>query len=179
VVAGRSTRRTSSRTADDVVVEISDRERKLRPPAAWLGGVVRAALDAEGVAAAELSILIVDDRRIAAIHAEWLDDPAPTDVITFDLSRDGDPAVRGDIVVSAETAARVARVLARARAGWKPRHELAYYIVHGILHLTGHDDKTPRDRRAMRSRERAVMKAVGLPLPPRRPVRRRQRKQSS
>lgn len=178
MAAGRSPRRTSSRAAD-VVVEISDRERKLRPPAAWLGGVVRAALDAEGVAAAELSILIVDDRRIAAIHAEWLDDPAPTDVITFDLSRDGDPAVRGDIVVSAETAARVARALARAQAGWKPRHELAYYIVHGILHLTGYDDRTPGHRRAMRARERAVMKAVGLPLPPPRPVRRRQRKQSS
>jgi probable rRNA maturation factor len=173
VVAGRSPRRTSSRTAD-IVVGISDRERTLRPPAAWLKGTIRAVLAAEGVAAAELSVMIVDDRRIAAIHAEWLGDPTPTDVITFDLSVPGDPVLRGDIVVSAETAARVARALARGHAGWTPRHELAYYVVHGILHLTGHDDRMPGPRRAMRARERAVMQAIGLPPPPRRPGRRRQ-----
>lgn len=173
MVAGRSPRRTSSRTAD-IVVEISDRERTLRPPIPWLKGMIRATLAAEGVAAAELSVTIVDDRRIAAIHAEWLGDPTPTDVITFDLSDPGDPVLRGDIVVSAETAARVARGLARGRAGWTPRCELAYYVVHGILHLTGHDDRTPGPRRAMRARERAVMKAIGLPSPPRRPMRRDQ-----
>jgi probable rRNA maturation factor len=68
----------------------------------------------------------------------------------------------GDIVVSTETARRMARAV-----GWTPRQELAYYIVHGVLHLTGYDDHTPADRRQMRARERAVMKACGLPVPPR------------
>ena len=65
-------------------------------------------------------------------------------------------------MVSTETARRMARVV-----GSTPRRELAYYVVHGVLHLTGHDDHDPADRRAMRSRERAVMKACGLPPPPR------------
>jgi len=66
--------------------------------------------------------------------------------------------------VSAETARRLAREL-----GWQARHELAYYVVHGLLHLAGEDDGTPGERRRMRRRERAVMAAIGLPAPPRRP----------
>ena len=77
----------------------------------------------------------------------------------------GPPRARvltGDIVVSTETARRMARAV-----GWTPRQELAYYIVHGLLHLTGYDDQTSAECRQMRARERAVMKACGLPVPPR------------
>ena len=123
------------------------------------------ALAREGVERAEISILIVGDRRMARLHEEWLGVRGPTDVITFDLAGPdghGDGGLRGDIVVSAETARRVAREL-----GWAPRHELAYYVVHGLLHLAGHDDLDPVRRRAMRARERVLMAAAGLPRPPR------------
>jgi probable rRNA maturation factor len=124
-------------------------------------------LIAEGVEQAEIGVILVDDRRIAAVHRRWLGLAGPTDVITFDLSTGtaGPPragVLAGDIVVSTETARRMARAV-----GWTPRQELAYYIVHGVLHLTGYDDHTPADRRQMRARERAVMKACGLPVPPR------------
>jgi probable rRNA maturation factor len=83
-------------------------------------------------------------------------------VITFDLSDAARPGIlHGDIAVSAETARRTAREL-----GWQSRHELAYYVVHGILHLSGYDDHDPADRRAMRARERVLMQAAGLPAPP-------------
>jgi len=156
-----------------VVVEIRNRQRKLAVALPWLEAIAVRALEAQGVAAAEIGVLIVDDARIAQAHGEWLGDPTPTDVITFDLSGDDPPGatrgeVRGDILVSAETAARIARhVRAGGATGWTPRHELAYYVVHGILHLTGHDDRTAADRRAMRARERVVMRAIGLPVPPR------------
>lgn len=159
--------------AVDISIDISNRQRAVPVNTRRLETVARAALAAEGVTAAELSIVVVNDRRIAAIHEQWLDDPTPTDVITFDLGMPGDPALRGDIVMSAETAAREARRLADGRKGWTPHLELAYYLVHGILHLTGHDDRAVDDRRRMRSRERIVMKAAGLPHPPRRPPRRR------
>jgi probable rRNA maturation factor len=90
--------------------------------------------------------------------------PGPTDVLTFDLSGAEARGLAGDIVVSAETARRLAREL-----GWQARHELAYYVVHGLLHLAGEDDGTPGERRRMRRRERAVMAASRLPAPPRRP----------
>ncbi len=147
-------------------IGITDRQKLLRIPKPWLERLVRRALAAEGIDQAEIGILLVDDRRIARLHGEWFDDPTPTDVITFDLSTGG--MLAGDIVVSTETARRLARSV-----GWTPRQEVAYYVVHGLLHLTGYDDRTPGDRRAMRSRERAVMKAIGLPAPPRTPARRK------
>ena len=109
----------------------------------------------------------MNDRRIGRLHDEWFGDPSPTDVITFPLSEPGVDSLAGDIVVSAETARRRGREFA-----WTAREELAYYVIHGLLHLTGHDDTSPAARRAMRARERAVMRAAGLAAPPRRTQRR-------
>ena len=148
-----------------IVVDVSDRQKILRVSSRWLTAIVRDALFAQGVERAEIGLSLVDDRRIADVHRRWLGIAGPTDVITFDLSAGAGPraaAVAGDIVVSTETARRMAR-----EAGWTPHRELAYYVVHGLLHLTGHDDLTPADRRAMRVRERFVMQACGLPPPPR------------
>ena len=150
-----------------LVVDVSDRQSLLRISARGLERLVRSALIAEGVEQAEIGVILVDDRRIAAVHRRWLGLAGPTDVITFDLSAGtagppGAGVLAGDIVVSTETAHRMARAV-----GWTPRQELAYYIVHGVLHLTGYDDHTAADRRQMRARERAVMKACGLPVPPR------------
>ena len=133
-------------STEAVSVEISNRQRKLRVAASWLERVARAALAAERIEAAEISLLVVGDRQIARLHGDWLDDPSPTDVITFGLSEPGAAVLCGDIVVSAETAARVARQISAERPGWTARHELAYYVVHGILHLTGYDDRTPADQ---------------------------------
>jgi len=149
-----------------IAVDVSDRQRILRVSGRWLAAIVRAALRAEGIERAEIGISLVNDRRIADVHRRWLGVAGPTDVITFDLAGGGGPrtdgSIAGDIVVSTETARRAARA-----AGWTARRELAYYVVHGLLHLTGHDDRTPTARRAMRARERAVMRACGLPPPPR------------
>jgi len=146
-----------------IVVDITDRQKLLRIGKPWLERLVHRALAAQGIERAEIGLLLGDDRRIAAIHAEWLGDPSPTDVITFDLSEEGEGILRGDIVVSTETARRASREF-----GSTPRQEVAYYVVHGLLHLTGYDDLAPRQRRAMRLRERAVMRHVGQPLPTRR-----------
>ena len=135
-----------------LVVDVSDRQSLLRISARGLERLVRSALIAEGVEQAEIGVILVDDRRIAAVHRRWLGLAGPTDVITFDLSAGTagppDAGVFGAV-------------------GWTPRQELAYYIVHGVLHLTGYNDDTAADRRQMRARERAVMKACGLPVPPR------------
>jgi len=139
--------------------------------------LLRRALVAEGIVQAEISILLVDDRRMAALHEQWLGVPGPTDVITFDLSephpsRHPEPAacLQGDIVVSTETARRTSRQL-----GWTPRQELILYCIHGLLHLTGYDDIALADRRAMRARERSLLKHLGLPIPPVAPRREQRR----
>ncbi len=159
----------ASRPAADVAIEVLDRQRTLRFDAAWLTRIVHRAAARLGADGGELCVLVVDDRRIARLHKQWLGIAGPTDVITFDLSAGGPRAgLQGDIVVSAETARRTGRDL-----GWAPRYELAYYVIHGLLHLAGYDDHSAADRRRMRARERSLMAAVGLPRPPRpRPQRR-------
>lgn len=160
-LSGRPARQTLCST---IAVDVSDRQSVLRTSAQGLERLVRRVLAAEGIERAEIGIVLVDDRRIAAVHRRWMGVPGPTDVITFNLTAGaaGADVVAGDIVVSTETARRSARAV-----GWTPRQELAYYIVHGILHLRGYDDQTPTDRRAMRRRERSLMRACGLPAPPR------------
>ena len=161
----KATRRPSQAAAagSDVVVEIVSRQRVVTVNVVWLERLARRALLAIGADAAEIGVVVVDDRRIARLHDEWMQDPAPTDVITFDLGSDPPRRLVGDIAGSAETALRLAKEL-----GWQPRQELAYYIVHGLLHLAGYDDLTPGERRRMRKAERDVLVAVGLPTPPRR-----------
>lgn len=127
----------------------------------WLAAVIRRAATVIGRTPATVSVRLLDDAGIAELHGRWLGKPNPTDVITFDLADAGTSGLEGDIAISVDTARRAAR-----QAGWAARHELAYYAVHGLLHLAGEDDRTAPQRRKMRARERDVMAAAGLPTPP-------------
>jgi probable rRNA maturation factor len=153
-------------------IEICNRQRFVRVRKTWLAGLLARAATLEGRVPLQLSIAVVDDRTIAELHDTWLGVPGPTDVITFDLptaeSRGRSGPINGEIVASGETAARRGR-----EYGWLPEQELAYYLVHGFLHLCGYDDTAVASRRAMRMRERSVMRGIGLPVPPRRPLEQR------
>jgi probable rRNA maturation factor len=148
--------------ASAIDVEVTDRQKVLAVAPRWLADVVRRSLAAADIARATIGVLLVDDAGIARLHERWSGISGPTDVLTFDLAAvPVAGALHGDIAVSTETARRVAREL-----GWQPRHEVAYYVVHGLLHLAGEDDHDPAARRKMRARERSVMAAAGLPRPP-------------
>ncbi len=98
----------------------------------------------------ELSLVFLSDSALAQLHATFLDDPTPTDVITFE----GDPAlgVAGEVCVSVDTAATYARQHRRDFAT-----ELLLYVVHGWLHLAGYDDLQPTKKRIMRRAEARAM----------------------
>jgi len=158
------TRPAAASRADLAIrIEIANRQKTVAIDHRWLRTIVRQAVAAIGSPHAEIGLAIVDDDGIAALHDLWMGVPDPTDVITFDLGGPDGEGLHGDLAVSAETARRVARDL-----GWQPRYELAYYVVHGLLHLAGEDDLDPAARRRMRTREREVMAAIGLPAPPHR-----------
>ncbi len=93
----------------------------------------------------EISVAIVSDRRIAQMHVEFMGIAGPTDVLTFD---------HGDIVISAETARSYA-----ADYQQPVDHEIARYIIHGLLHLNGFDDHEPRARRRMHRVQERVLRA--------------------
>ncbi len=115
---------------------------------------VNAALDEGGRKGIALSVVFVGDRELCRLHEERLGDPSATDVLAFDLGEGGGPA--GELYVSAERARAVAR-----ERGLSPERELALYVVHGCLHLCGHDDTAPRARARMRATERRVLAALG------------------
>lgn len=118
---------------------------------------VEAALDHGGRPGIDLGVVLVDDAGLAAMHGEWLDDPTPTDVITFDLA-DDPTGPAGELYVSVECAGRVAR-----ERELDPQWELLLYVVHGTLHLCGFDDHEDDDRARMRAAEAAVLERLGRP----------------
>jgi probable rRNA maturation factor len=124
-------------------------------PDAAIEEAVQAALAHGGRPGIELSVVFVGDDTLAQMHAEHLGDPSPTDVISFDLGEEGGgPA--GELYISVDRA----RELARAR-GQALQRELVLYVVHGVLHLCGHDDVDPRERARMREAEEQVMSGLG------------------
>lgn len=141
------------------------------------------ALRAEQVAAAVLSISIVDNPAIHRLNRDHLQHDYPTDVISFALElsapddaddehddgrehsdtaaglplRAAGATIEGEIVASAEMARDMA-----AEGQWTAHAELTLYLVHGLLHLCGYDDLTPVEQSLMRQRERTIMAGLGL-----------------
>ncbi len=103
----------------------------------------------------ELSLVFVDDEVIAELHGRFMDDPTPTDVITFEGDADDAEPCAGEIVVSADHAAAYAEA-----HGVDFSRELTLYIVHGWLHLCGYDDLTDADRVEMRRAEAQAMQSL-------------------
>lgn len=123
-----------------------------------LRGAARAALRAEGYARGRLEIVVVDDAEMSRHHARWMNDPTTTDVLTFDLREsESAGAVDGQIIVCRDVARREA-----ATRGRRPLAELLLYVVHGCLHLAGHDDTRPRDFARMHRREDELLSAMGF-----------------
>ena len=103
---------------------------------------------------AELSILLVDVDAMTELHVKWMDEPGPTDVLSFpmdelDTARRPDeagpgPALLGDVVLCPAVAAQQA-----AQAGHSLDDELHLLTVHGVLHLLGYDHAEPAEEREM------------------------------
>ncbi len=108
------------------------------------------AVHAQPIPHAELDIALVDDAQIARLHGEFMNDPSPTDIITFPLGPE-----YAQLVISLETCQRQAKEF-----GNPFEQELLLYIVHGILHLAGYDDRTPAQIARMRRMENEVMSAI-------------------
>ena len=135
-------------------IEIANRQRALPVDRRILRRAVRAILDDEGVAEAEISLAIVDDRAIRELHRQYLGQDEPTDVLSFVLERNED-RLEGEVIASADTARTAA-----ARYGNSPADELLLYVIHGTLHLVGYRDDDRPTRAAMRARERKYLAAI-------------------
>ncbi|WP_454301650.1 rRNA maturation RNase YbeY [Salana multivorans] len=109
---------------------------------------------------AELSILFVDVPAMTELHVRWMDEPGPTDVMSFPMDelRPGTEdapspeGILGDIVVCPEVATAQA-----AQAGHSPSEEMLLLVTHGILHLLGFDHAEPEEREEMFELQRTLL----------------------
>ena len=98
-----------------------------------LAALASETLIAEGLREVELSLSFIDDAEMEELHVRYLDEPGPTDVLSFPLDGEDERGLRvlGDVVIAPSVAAR--------NNPADPAAELRLLVVHGILHLLGHE----------------------------------------
>jgi probable rRNA maturation factor len=123
-----------------------------------------------GLARAELSILLTDDPEIRALNRDYRGIDSATDVLSFPMEEEipDDPdwdGLLGDVVISVETAQRQAAEQAHrqrlsAEGPWGLPEELLFLLIHGVLHLMGHDHADREEEEVMRRMERRLWQSV-------------------
>jgi len=125
--------------------------QRVRPvPRAAVRRLVAGYLASEGLAA-DLAIHFISARRSALLNRRHLDHEGPTDILTFDLGST-DRRLHGELFICVAEAVRQAPLFGTC---W--REELLRYVLHGLLHLQGHDDQDPVGRRAMKRAENRLV----------------------
>jgi probable rRNA maturation factor len=128
------------------------------------------ALDAMHVHAdAELAIVLVDEGAMEQLHVQWMDEPGPTDVLSFPMDelrpgtedQPSPPGLLGDVVLCPQVAQAQAQT-----AGHPLIDELLLLTTHGILHLLGFDHAEPAEEKEMFGLQRDIL--VGFSMQERR-----------
>jgi probable rRNA maturation factor len=133
--------------------------RRLKTVARWL---LREVDEAESA----LSLSLVGDERIRELNREHRGKDKPTDVLSFPLYEAGEiphphtERLLGDVVISVETARRQA-----AEYDAPLQNEVYRLLIHGLLHVMGHDHEEPDERAVMEAEERRLAGAIGMPWP--------------
>lgn len=143
--------------------------------------LARRTLVGEGVTAGALDVVAVDRADMAELNAEHMGHEGPTDVLSFPLDADETPGLDldaldadladrpplhlGDVILCPE----VARGQAADHTGSEPA-ELALLVIHGVLHVLGHDHAEPAERERMWARERHHLALLGHTHPEERRV---------
>ena len=160
----------------DVFIEHREGGRWAKP----LATKARALLSELELRSVALAVTLTDDRRIRVLNRRWRQKDHATDVLSFPGGPPPPgwpgPLVLGDIVISLDTSRRAAKQLGRSL-----KDELSRYLVHGLLHLLGHDHERPGPALRMAALEDRLLGAEGMvravvparPKRARRPARRR------
>lgn len=150
-------------STDRVRIEVAEHTVGARPAGKLLQAAFDLTLERSGASPRPkrlVSLALVDDARIAELSGRFRGCREPTDVLSFPEGETDPETGRrhlGEIVVSAETAAREA-----AHRGVPVEQETLLYAVHGLLHLLGHEDESEAGRAAMIREQFAVLEALGL-----------------
>jgi probable rRNA maturation factor len=146
---------------DRYAVSVANQQSRHRVDESQLTDAVRAVLGDSRFTSAAVSVAVVDDETIHDLNRRYLNHDWPTDVLSFVLD-DGDGHLEGEVILSADTAARSA-----AEIGWTAGAEQLLYAIHGALHLVGFRDKSAFEQKEMRVAEAAILSQFGFRQPPR------------
>ena len=110
-------------------------------------------LSQEGIKkSGEITVCFVNDTKIKELNLRYLGKNNPTDVIAFDIAEPKRPdKIFADIIISTDRAIDDARIYKTS-----PLYELYLYVIHGMLHLLGYDDKSKKDRLIMHKKEESL-----------------------
>ena len=136
-------------------------ESSISFPEELIEGAVRATLEHESESLqSDLSIVLTDDARLQELNREYLGIDAPTDVLSFPASETdpetGAPYI-GDILISIPRAQSQADA-----AGHALESEVQLLVVHGVLHLLGHDHAEPEEKSRMWKAQAEILESLGL-----------------
>ena len=144
---------------NELVLRSRQRDRRVRLP--LLREMTIALLEDQlGLRDYQLGILLVTAKAMASTNAAFLHHEGATDVITFDHRQEPQGAMFGELYICVAVAVEQA---AQFETTWE--EELVRYVVHGVLHLLGHDDLQPGPRRKMKQAESRHLKALAAKFP--------------
>jgi probable rRNA maturation factor len=142
-----------------VSVYLRNTTRRHRLNLRGLSRATRTLLGAAGRPEASVSLSFVGDAAIRRLNRDYRGKDRPTDVLSFSV--DGNPErLLGDIVISLDAAERQAAAYAASLDA-----EVRRLLIHGVLHLLGHDHARPAEAARMRAEERRLASAIGLEWP--------------
>jgi probable rRNA maturation factor len=154
--------RSSQRSFVPTTIHYRNDVRASGVDARALKTAMRALMRAAGEDGAGISVTIVDDAAIQRINHEHRGKDVPTDVLSFPLEPEpfAHERLLGDIVISVETARRQA-------GDYDAPVQLEIYrlLIHGLLHVLGHDHEETHERMRMEAEERRLADAIGMPWP--------------
>lgn len=101
----------------------------------------------------DFSISLINDAALRSLNKEHLNHDYETDILTFDYRDEITAALDGEIIISYETAG-----LNAEKFGCSLREEIIRLLIHGVLHLSGYDDKTPEQKKKMKLKEDQLLK---------------------
>ena len=143
-------------------IQVSNNQTTLAIDKRQLTRTATYVLQQEGLSDASVSIAVIDDDAMQTLKGRYFDRAMTTDVLSFDLR---EPAETCDTTAPLDCEVIVNAQRAQALAGEssaEPLAELNLYLVHGLLHQLGYDDRTPRQSAAMHEREDNLLEELGF-----------------
>ena len=142
-------------------IEIKNLTAKRIPPVRLLKKAIREALKSGRVTDAALNVVFMTDGDIRKLNRRFKKTDSPTDVLAFGPGRAAGPDKKrkpsflGDIAVSVDAAQRQAKEFNSSR-----KKELYLYVIHGVLHLLGRDDRSRKDFKRMERSQKRILESI-------------------